>query len=80
MQKFNLNDVLYTMQDLNYNFSQACDAEVWYDGALYKIVKVEDPDTVKLKTKTEGTDIGSVKSEVCDVKNILDFFSVKKFN
>jgi len=60
------------MYDLNHVISMAHDNEVWCDGKLYKIVKVIDADTVQLKSSREGEDIGNVKSETCDVKNILD--------
>lgn len=46
--------------------------EVWYEGRLYKIFKYIDPDTVELISKMDSENIGKIKSEKCDCKNILD--------
>jgi len=60
------------MSDLNHNMQDSLNNEVWYEGRLYKIFKYIDPDTVELISKMDSENIGKVKSEKCDCKNILD--------
>lgn len=76
MQKFNLADVLFTMKDCHneeYMMTHAINNDVWQDGGLYKISKVQGPEKVELTNrKTNEKTTTPIESEKCDVKNILD--------